>query len=117
MVTEFGKYIRKRRIDKVVTLREMADAMGLSPSYLSSVETGKRNITDTFLNEVVNYLKLKVEEVTYLHNLAAISQKEISISIERANDKQKNSAVFFARKLNTLNSDELDKINKILEGK
>ena len=57
MITEFGKYIRKLRIDKIVTLREMADAVNLSPSYLSSIETGKRNITPGFFEAVVNYFQ------------------------------------------------------------
>jgi transcriptional regulator with XRE-family HTH domain len=46
MLTPFGKKVRKLRIDVGVTLKSMADAMGVTSSYLSAIETGKRAVTD-----------------------------------------------------------------------
>jgi transcriptional regulator with XRE-family HTH domain len=116
MITEFGKQIRKYRIDKVVTLRSMADDMGLSAAYLSAVETGKRNITTQLFDSIVDYFKLDEQKRKELRKLADLSQKEISISMENATDKHRNSAAVFARRLNELSFDDLEKINKILEG-
>lgn len=117
MITEFGKHIRKLRIDKTITLRTMAEAMGISPSYLSSIETGKRNIPEQFFSSVVSYFGLIGNEVDMLRKAADISQNEITLSLEDTNNAQKNSAVFFARRLNELTDDDLNKINKILQGK
>lgn len=115
MVTEFGKYIRKLRIDNTITLRKMADDVGKSASYLSSVETGKRNITTDYFNSVINYFQLDGNSEQELRHLADISQNEISVPLGNATLDQRNSAVAFARKLNTLSSDDLKKIDDILE--
>lgn len=40
MGTEFGDYIRKRRQEKDLGLREAAGKMDVSPSYLSRLESG-----------------------------------------------------------------------------
>ena len=115
MITEFGKYIRKLRIDHAITLRQMADAIELSPSFLSSVETGKRNITPSYFDNVVRYFQLNDQDTAELRNLADISKNEISLSIKEATFEQKNSAIAFARRLNSLTTDDLKKINDILK--
>jgi transcriptional regulator with XRE-family HTH domain len=117
MITELGKYLRKLRIDKMVTLRQMADEIGMSPAYLSSIETGKKNIPEGFIERTVKYFGLKDEAISALRKAADLSLQEISISMKNATQEQRNSAVFFARRLNQLSQDDLDKINKILEGK
>jgi HTH-type transcriptional regulator, competence development regulator len=116
MITKFGKQLRKLRIDKTITLGAMAEAIGISPSYLSSIETGKRNITDLFFNSVVSYFDLQGDDVVMLKKMADLSQKEITLSLQNANDGQKNSAVFFARRLNELTDEDLENINSILNG-
>jgi transcriptional regulator with XRE-family HTH domain len=35
---KFGEFVRRRRIDKDVGLREMAKLIGVSPTYLSKIE-------------------------------------------------------------------------------
>lgn len=115
MITEFGKYIRKLRIDNTVTLRQMAESIGVSASALSSVETGKRNITPSFFKNIVTYFQLNTQESCELRKLADISQSEISVPLKGATYEQRNSAVAFARRLNNLSTDELKKINDILE--
>lgn len=44
MLTEFGKLLRIIRINSGDTSKDMAKKLNLSPSYLSAIESGKRNI-------------------------------------------------------------------------
>ena len=44
MLTEFGKLLRIIRINSGDTSRDMARKLGFSPSYLSAIESGKRNV-------------------------------------------------------------------------
>lgn len=44
MITEFGKLLRIIRINTGDSARTMAEKFGMSPSYLSTIENGKRNI-------------------------------------------------------------------------
>ena len=45
MITPFGKYLRKLRIDHDEKLKDMAAKLGVTGSYLSAVEIGKRDST------------------------------------------------------------------------
>ena len=44
MLTAFGKLLRIIRINSGDTSRDMAKKLGFSPSYLSAIESGKRNV-------------------------------------------------------------------------
>jgi transcriptional regulator with XRE-family HTH domain len=43
-LTRFGKSARKHRIDLGITLRDMADALGVSAAMLSAVENGAKPV-------------------------------------------------------------------------
>lgn len=42
-LTEFGKAVRKARIDAGETLLSMAETIGASPAFLSGMETVKKS--------------------------------------------------------------------------
>lgn len=50
--TEYGKYLKKLRIDKDKTLAAMAKDMGIAPSYLSAIENGERVIPVDFTEKI-----------------------------------------------------------------
>ena len=50
--TEYGKYLKKLRIDKDKTLAAMAKDMGIAPSYLSVIESGERVIPVDFTEKI-----------------------------------------------------------------
>ena len=49
MVNEFGKLLRKIRIDNGEILKDMADKLEMTSSYLSAIECGKRNIPNNLI--------------------------------------------------------------------
>ena len=50
--TEYGKYLKKLRIDKDKTLAAMAKDMGIAPSSLSAIENGERVIPVDFTEKI-----------------------------------------------------------------
>ena len=38
---EFGKEIKRLRLEKEIKLREMAERVGISPAYMSRIESGR----------------------------------------------------------------------------
>lgn len=61
----FGSYIRKSRQDQKLGLREVANILGIAPSYLSDIEKDRRNpprkaevirILAETLNEKIDFL-------------------------------------------------------------
>ncbi len=49
MLTEFGKAIRKIRLDKGEILKDMAKRLGISSAFLSAVENGRKNVPENGL--------------------------------------------------------------------
>ena len=51
-ITEFGKAVRKARIDASVTLGDMAEALEVSPPFLSAMETGRKKISEDWVRKI-----------------------------------------------------------------
>ena len=110
-LTPFGKAARKIRIDRSETLGDMAEALGISAAFLSSVETGKRNIPSDPVDKIVRYFDLKGSEALELRRLAAESQNTIKL---KPSEKNRQLASAFARKFEELDKAQIDEILKVL---
>lgn len=115
MVTSFGKYLRKLRIDRGMVLKNMADMLGVSSAYLSAIELGKRAIPDSLINAAASAFKLSDEEVNELKKQADISQPSLKVDMSDAEDQNKELMLVFARKFKDLTPEQLDKLNKMLK--
>ena len=72
MPKKFGSYIRESRIKKGFGQRELAQKIGLSPSYLNDIEKEKRGAPKL---EVINKLSLILElDKNLLNDLAGVSK-------------------------------------------
>jgi transcriptional regulator with XRE-family HTH domain len=69
MLTEFGKFTRKLRVDNDELLKYMADKLGVSSSYLSSVETGKRKTPVEWVDKISQLYNLDEHMKSKLKNL------------------------------------------------
>lgn len=114
MLTQFGKFTRKLRIDNGELLKEMADKLGVTSSYLSAVETGKRNAPHDWLEKLTALYRLSVEEVAALNSAIEMSQLSVKIDLHNSNARDKNLAMAFAREFKELNEDDKSKILRIL---
>lgn len=63
ILTHIGKQTRKIRIDNEELLIDMANKLGISASYLSSIETGKRKTPDNFISNIEQIYNVKLMEV------------------------------------------------------
>lgn len=67
----FGTFIRAKRIEKDMSLREVAAKLNYSATFWSDVENQRRNPPDlTKLNEVAAILNLSEEDTAILFDLA-----------------------------------------------
>ena len=115
MLSRYGKTVRKLRIDKGVSLKAMADALGKSSAYLSAVETGRKNPPEKLVRSVADYFDLTDDERDALIRDAQASRSEVSIPMSGFNDTQRQVAAAFARQLTSLTEEELQKIHSLLE--
>jgi transcriptional regulator with XRE-family HTH domain len=79
-ITEFGKVVRMARIEGGVKLSEMATSLGVSAAFLSGMETGRKKISDEWIQKIASYVRgeLNVEAAT-LEAAAAVSNKSVNI--------------------------------------
>ena len=70
-LTELGKFLRKLRIDNGELLKDMAIKLNVTPSFLSMVETGRRNIPKKWEEDIEKIYSLSLkqkEELTGILN-------------------------------------------------
>jgi len=94
MNTTFGKYIRKLRIDKGLTLTQLAAKLELDSANLSKIENGKREFDEKRLLKLATVFELDIENLKieffsdqfakkiYEHNC---SVKTLTIAEEKVN--------------------------------
>ena len=58
-MTPFGKKLREMRREKGVTLTDMAEALEVSPAYLSALEHGKRGRPSLLLQHQTHALEMQ----------------------------------------------------------
>ena len=76
----FGSFIRKKRLEKDITLRKMAELLNISPVYMSSIETGRRAAPkDDILQRIAQFLFLDKQDQEQMYELAAKSKTFIAV--------------------------------------
>lgn len=114
MLTEFGKLCRKLRIDSNQLLADMADNLGVSASFLSAVENGKKNIPEGWVSAIAKSYHLSKVEEERLEDAAMKSAKQVKIQTDELRKGDKDLVFAFARNFDKLDSADKDKILKLL---
>ena len=117
MLTAFGKFLRKLRIDALCTMKEMSDGLEISVSYLSAVETGKRDIPKNWIEKIIKFFNLNEQQQIELTNSVNDSLTEINFNLSGFSQDKRIAALIFARKLEELDDDEINKLMLTLNKK
>lgn len=113
----FGEYIKSKRIEKGISLREMAAKIGISPSYMSDIEKGRRYAPDKGrLVEIERLLFSSEEEIQMLYDLAGESRNEVSPDLpEYIMENTQVRYLLRQAKQNNEDNSILDDINYVLK--
>lgn len=117
MLTELGKYLRRYRINNGLLLKDMANALNITPAYLSAIENGKRPPTTELINKIEQVFHFTENETKDLMDTYYQTINEITINTKSANDKQTDLGLVFARKIDSLSDEQISKIYQILRHK
>jgi len=112
-MTKFGKTIRKMRIDRDLSLESMARGIKISPSYLSSIEMGKRAIPRCLLKRIENLKIFNTKELKEIKS--SINDSIAKFSFRPKNDYQRNLMVILTKSFNDLTATQVEAICKIME--
>jgi transcriptional regulator with XRE-family HTH domain len=117
MITNLGKELRKLRVDLGITLYDMAGAVGVSPSLLSSVETGKKPATESLIDKLAAvYHEVRDHKSRYM-GLAMETRDEVRIRLQEDDAYRNDVAIAFARNFDTLSRSQLDAIFDVFNKK
>lgn len=116
-VTEFGKFLRKMRIDCAEVLGGMAERLGVSPAYLSAIENGMRDIPNSFVEKVVAEYQLDEERAKKLAEAEAQTKGAVDVNFNqrRTDMNVVETAVMFARDFSRLTDQQMNQIKSILK--
>ena len=111
-ISEYGKLVRKGRIDAGITMLDMAKSMGVSPSFLSATEVGTKKISDDFLNRVIEFFASKGIHISGIREAADVSNK--AVSLEGLSTAQQFLVAGFARV--DMSQEKLEEFAQLLAG-
>lgn len=110
MITKLGKELRKLRLDLGITLNEMATQVGVSPSLLSSAETGKKTATPALIGKLADrFDQVDLRKHEFLQ-LAEETKSEVRIRLSQDNSQANGVALAFARNFDSLTSTQLEQL-------
>lgn len=116
MLTPFGKYLRKLRIDRGHLLKNMADLLKVTSSYLSAVETGKRAVPSEWPQKIASEYGLVAQEEAELVRLAELSAPEFTVDLREGADEQTREAVaMFARRVTSMDNNALAQLISLMQ--
>jgi len=116
VITPFGEAVRSLRREHRILLKEMADELEIWPSYISSVETGKKPLGDAFVERVVSFFESRGIAAEHLYDAAARSKTSLTIDLENVSGEQRQVAVALARRLPDLTDQQRKRMWRILAG-
>jgi hypothetical protein len=114
MLTDFGKALRKMRIDRGEVLKHMADKLGWTSSYLSAIEVGKRVIPEDLIERLATLYELTQPAIAELREAEQRSAKQIKLHLEGTFGIKKEAAILFARSFETMDEQTASDVLKIL---
>lgn len=115
-MTPFGDRMRKLRAERGVTLKDMAEAIGVSSAYLSALEHGKRGRPGWHLiQRILAYFNIIWDDAEDVVRLARISHPRITIDTAGLSPKATELSNRLADDIGKLDPIVLDEILGLLD--
>ena len=115
MVTQLGKFLRNLRNENDEFMIDMAKKLGISPSLLSSIETGRRKISTDLKETLIKTYNLSENSINLLNESISKTQKSVSIPLDGLDDYDQNTIFAFARKFHDLDEETKERIRESLD--
>ena len=115
-MTPFGERLRTLREERGILLKDMAADLGVSATYLSALEHGRRSKPNwSFVQRVIHYFNIIWDEADELQRLADLSNPRIVVETAGLSQKATLLANLLSRTIGELSDAELDVHVTLLE--
>jgi len=114
MLTSIGKFLKKLRVDHGEILKDMADKLEVTVSFLSAVENGKKHMPSAWYEKICKHYGLDETQRASFSTAIAETEESIEMNLANVNIARRELAVSFARRFNSIDDDQAAEIRKIL---
>lgn len=112
-MTNFGKILRKLRVDHNERILDMADKIGKSSAFISAVERGQKPIPEGFDDLIIKAYDLS--DIQAMAVRQACARSKTSFQLKPNTGLGRDAADLLAKRINELSSSQLKEIKEILE--
>ena len=117
-MTPFGLKVRELRQDRKITLKKMAEDLGVSSAYFSALEHGHRGQPGSGLvQQICSYFDLIWDDAEELRHLAKLSHPRIVVDTAGLSPKATELANTLAEKIQDLDEDTIDWVMAEIRGR
>lgn len=114
-MTPFAMYLEKIRRNRNLQQKQLADMLGINPSYLSNLESGRKAPpSPSVISEISKSLALSEDEQAELHHAAEISELNFQLPSYMSADEFE-FVYALRRKLGSLTPNQVLIMHKTLE--
>jgi transcriptional regulator with XRE-family HTH domain len=112
-LSPFGRELRKVRVDHSMRLYDVAKALGMTPSFISAIEIGRKPIPPYLIDLLQSKLGLTTSEVQRLIRAADLSKSSFVIDAETPESRVLAGTV--SRKIKSLTPEKIAQILRLFE--
>jgi transcriptional regulator with XRE-family HTH domain len=115
-VTPFGERLRQLRAQRGLSLKEMADEIGVTPTYLSALEHGRRGRPSWyFVQRVIQFFNVIWDDAEELQKLAELSHPRVVIDTAGLSPRATLLANRLSRRVAELPPDRIEALLALLD--
>jgi transcriptional regulator with XRE-family HTH domain len=116
-MTPFGVRLRRLRAERGISLKEMAEALGVSAAYLSALEHGRRGRpTHAMVVAICAQLNIIWDEADELHRLARLSHPRVTVDTAGLAPAATELANLLAERIRKLPPERVERLLDLLQG-
>ncbi|TXD86664.1 helix-turn-helix transcriptional regulator [Mitsuaria sp. TWR114] len=98
-LTPFGETVRTLRMRYEVSMKSMAEALGISSSYMSGIEYGEKTLADKYADAAVLFFRGHATPEELQRLKAAAAQSKDVVSVSKLEPDARRLVAAFARRL------------------
>ncbi len=114
MLTNFGKLLRKIRIDHGEILMDMAKRLKVSPSFLSAVEVGRKSAPSGWSDTIAEQYHLSEDQRQELKEAEQEAVTSVKLNLLKAEQPQRTAAFVFAREFGSMTDETAAQVIQLL---
>ena len=115
--TKFGEYMRILRIKHHEVMGDLAKVLDVKSSFLSAVETGKKNVPENWFELIAKHYELNDNEKNELLEAIEMSKTQVKLNLAGSENFKREMALQFQRSFDEIDEDTAKIIINLLNKK